>query len=62
MVSLLWLTALELPAVNAIKEMREPIVLASVLVPQEYLGNVINLALKSVVCRRTCSSSVNRCR
>ena len=35
-----------LPAVNAIKEMREPIVLASVLVPQEYLGNVINLCVE----------------
>ena len=35
-----------LPAVNAIKEMREPIVLASILVPQEYLGNVINLCIE----------------
>ena len=35
-----------LPAVNVIKEMREPIVLASVLVPQEYLGNVINLCVE----------------
>ena len=35
-----------LPAVNAIKEMREPIVLASILVPQEYLGNVINLCVE----------------
>ena len=35
-----------LPAVNAIKEMREPIVLASILVPQEHLGNVINLCIE----------------
>jgi len=35
-----------LPAVNTIKEMREPIVLASILVPQEYLGNVINLCIE----------------
>ena len=35
-----------LPAVNNIKEMREPIVLASILVPQEYLGNVINLCVE----------------
>jgi len=32
-----------LPAVNDIAEMREPIVLASILVPQEHLGNVITL-------------------
>ena len=35
-----------LPAVNTIKEMREPIVLASILVPQEYLGNVIKLCVE----------------
>ena len=32
-----------LPAVTSIEEMREPIVLASILVPHEYLGNIINL-------------------
>ena len=34
-----------LPPINDIKEMREPIVLANILVPQEYLGNVINLCV-----------------
>ena len=34
-----------LPTLNDIKEMREPIVLANILVPQEYLGNVINLCV-----------------
>lgn len=34
-----------LPAVTSIEEMREPIVLASILVPHEYLGNIINLCV-----------------
>ena len=34
-----------LPAITSIEEMREPIVLASILVPQEYLGNIINLCV-----------------
>ncbi|MGB4249057.1 MAG: translation elongation factor 4 [Pseudohongiellaceae bacterium] len=34
-----------LPAVTTIVEMREPIVLASILVPHEYLGNIINLCI-----------------
>lgn len=34
-----------LPAVTSIDEMREPIVLASILVPHEYLGNIINLCV-----------------
>lgn len=34
-----------LPAVTSIDEMREPIVLASILVPQEYLGNIITLCV-----------------
>jgi GTP-binding protein LepA len=33
----------KLPAVNEIAEIREPIILANILVPQEYLGNVITL-------------------
>ena len=32
-----------LPPINSIQKMSEPIVLANILVPQEYLGNVINL-------------------
>lgn len=35
-----------LPPVNKIGEMREPIVLANILVPQEHLGAVINLCVE----------------
>lgn len=35
-----------LPAVNDISEIREPIVEAHILVPQEYLGNVITLCIE----------------
>jgi len=35
-----------MPAITSIEEMREPIVLASILVPQEHLGNVINLCVE----------------
>jgi GTP-binding protein LepA len=34
-----------LPAITSIDEMREPIVLASILVPQEHLGSVITLCV-----------------
>lgn len=34
-----------LPAVASIEEMREPIVVANILVPHEYLGNVITLCV-----------------
>src|SRR5690554_1521202 len=34
-----------LPAVGEIEEMREPIVEANILVPQEYLGNVLSLCV-----------------
>src|SRR5690606_11293602 len=34
-----------LPAVNYLKEIREPIIIANVLVPQEYLGAVITLCI-----------------
>ena len=36
----------KLPPVNEIAEMREPIIAASILVPQDYLGNVINLCVE----------------
>ncbi|MFY8297714.1 translation elongation factor 4 [Pseudoalteromonas sp. SS15] len=36
----------ELPPVNDIIEIREPIVEANILVPQEYLGNVITLCIE----------------
>lgn len=35
-----------LPAVTSIEEMREPIVLANILVPQEHLGSVISLCVE----------------
>ncbi|MBT8141111.1 MAG: translation elongation factor 4 [Gammaproteobacteria bacterium] len=35
----------KLPAVNHIKEIREPIIAASILVPQEYIGAVIKLCV-----------------
>src|SRR5699024_5968811 len=35
-----------LPAVNEIVEIREPIIQASILVPQEYVGNVITLCVE----------------
>jgi len=36
----------KLPAVNDIEEIREPIVEANILVPQEYLGSVITLCVE----------------
>jgi GTP-binding protein LepA len=36
----------DLPAVNEINEVREPIVEANILVPQEFLGNVITLCVE----------------
>jgi GTP-binding protein LepA len=36
----------KLPAVNDIEEIREPIVEAHILVPQQYLGNVITLCVE----------------
>ena len=35
-----------LPAITLIEEMREPIVLASILVPQEHLGSIITLCVQ----------------
>ncbi|PPC90556.1 MAG: elongation factor 4 [Methylobacter sp.] len=36
----------KLPDVNNIREIREPIIRANILVPQDYLGNVINLCIE----------------
>lgn len=36
----------QLPTVDIIKEIREPIIYADILVPQEYLGNVISLCIE----------------
>jgi GTP-binding protein LepA len=35
-----------LPPVNRIEEVREPIIMANILVPQDYLGNVITLCIE----------------
>ncbi|CAA6818176.1 MAG: Translation elongation factor LepA [uncultured Thiotrichaceae bacterium] len=35
----------ELPVINEIQEIREPIIRGSILVPSEYVGNVINLCI-----------------
>jgi len=35
-----------LPPVNQIEEVREPIIMANILVPQDYLGNVITLCIE----------------
>lgn len=35
-----------LPPVNQIEEIREPIIMANILVPQDYLGNVITLCME----------------
>jgi GTP-binding protein LepA len=35
-----------LPPVNQIEEIREPIIMANILVPQDYLGNVITLCIE----------------
>jgi GTP-binding protein LepA len=35
-----------LPPVNQIEEIREPIIMANILVPQAYVGNVINLCIE----------------
>jgi GTP-binding protein LepA len=36
----------EMPAVNKIKEIREPIIVGNILVPQDYVGNVITLCVE----------------
>ncbi len=36
----------KLPALNKVSEIREPIITADILVPQEYLGNVIGLCIE----------------
>ena len=40
------ITQADLPPVNEIHEIREPIVQANILVPQEHLGNVITLCIE----------------
>lgn len=36
----------ELPPVNKMAEIREPIIIGNILVPQDYVGNVITLCIE----------------
>ena len=45
----------KLPDPAGIEEIREPMSQVNILVPQDYLGNVIRSALSVVVCRKICS-------
>lgn len=36
----------ELPPINNVVEIREPIIIANILLPQDYVGNVINLCIE----------------
>lgn len=51
---------MKLPAVNDIEEIREPIVEANILVPQDYLGNVITLCVEKRGVRSTWRTMVNK--
>ena len=50
----------ELPAVNNIAEIREPIVQANILVPQEHLGNVITLCIEKRGVQKTLFITVTK--
>ena len=44
----------ELPTVNEIEEIREPIIKSTILCPDKYVGDVIELAM-SKRCSKTCN-------
>ena len=46
----------KLPDPSQIAEIREPIITASILVPQDYVGSVITLCNQKRGARRTCST------
>ncbi len=52
----------KLPDVSAVADFREPIVTATILVPQEHLATSSPCASRSVAYSATCSSSAARCR
>jgi GTP-binding protein LepA len=52
----------KLPPLNNIQELREPIAECHMLLPQEFLGNVITCVSRSVACRPTWFTTVNRWR
>lgn len=50
-----------LPDPGVVEEIREPIVRANILVPQEFLGNVISCVLNDAVFRKICNLRAVRC-
>ncbi|MCS5808883.1 hypothetical protein LNO89_24140 [Klebsiella pneumoniae subsp. pneumoniae] len=52
----------KLPPLNNIQELREPIAECHMLLPQEFLGNVITLCVEKRGCRPTWFTTVNRWR
>lgn len=49
-----------LPAQNHIQEIREPIVRVNILVPQDYVGNVITLCIEKRGVQKNCNTSAIR--
>lgn len=47
-----------MPVVNKIKEIREPIIVGNILVPQDYVGNVITLCVEKRGTQRICNTWV----
>jgi len=45
----------KLPDLSKVEEVREPIITATILTPQEYVGPVITLCTDNAACRRTCN-------
>ncbi len=52
----------KLPPVTKIQEIREPIILANILTPPEYVGNVITCARKSAAASPASTTWAARCR
>ena len=50
----------DLPDIGTIEEMREPICEANILVPKDYVGNVIALCVEKRGIQRICNLSVVR--
>jgi GTP-binding protein LepA len=52
----------KLPPTTKIAEVREPIILANILTPPDYVGNVIKLCEEKRGVQKGCSTSAARCR
>ena len=50
----------ELPTPNEIEEIREPIIKSTVLCPNKYVGDVIELAMSREVFKKICSILVDK--